>query len=96
MRDPESHVSAHYVIDWDEVVYQLVLERVVAYHVSRGVEESVRSCSAFLCGDGKPDTRMIGIELINLGIVLPNWQGIIYEDYRMALAGAGVAGDTPR
>ncbi len=85
LRDPESRVSAHYVIDRDGTVYQLVPERVVAYHVACGVEGCVASCPAFLCGDRKPETRTIGIELVNLGKVPQGWKGgEIYEDYGMA------------
>lgn len=84
LRDPESRVSAHYVIDRDGTVYQLVPERVVAYHVACGVEGCVSSCPAFLCRDGKPETRTVGIELVNLGKVPPDWNGAIYEDYGMA------------
>ena len=84
LRDPESRVSAHYVIDRDGTVYQLVPERVVAYHVACGVEGCVSSCPAFLCGDGKPETRTVGIELVNRGKVPPSWNGAIYEDYGMA------------
>ncbi len=84
LRDPDSRVSAHYLIDREGRVYQLVPERVVASHVACGVEGCVKSCPAFLCGDGKPETRTIGIELVNLGKVPPDWQGTIYEDYGMA------------
>jgi hypothetical protein len=84
LRDPESGVSAHYVIDRDGTVYQLVPERVVAYHVACGVEGCVKSCPAFLCGDRKPETRTIGIELVNRGKVPPDWQGAVYEDYGAA------------
>ncbi len=81
---PESGVSAHYLIDRDGTVYQLVPERVVAYHVACGVEGCVRSCPAFLCGDRKPETRTIGIELVNRGKVPQEWSGAVYEDYGMA------------
>ncbi len=84
LRDRESRVSAHYVIDRDGTVYQLVPERVVAYHVACGAEGCVSSCPAFLCGDGKPETHTVGIELVNLGKVPQNWQGLVYEDYGMA------------
>ena len=83
LRDPQSQVSAHYVIDRDGTVYQLVPERLTAYHVSCG-GGCVLSCPAFLCGDGKPEGRTIGIELVNLGKVPQNWPGAMYEDYGMA------------
>ncbi len=85
LRDPQSGVSAHYVIDRDGTVYQLVPERVVAYHVACGAEGCVASCPAFLCGDKKPEARTIGIELVNLGKVPQDWRGgAVYEDYGMA------------
>ncbi len=85
LRDPDSRVSAHYVIDRDGTVYQLVPEQVVAYHVACGVEGCILSCPAFLCGDGKPERRTIGIELVNLGTVPQGWSGgEVYEDYGMA------------
>lgn len=84
LRDPQSRVSAHYVVDRDGTVYQLVPERVVAYHVACGVEGCVSSCPAFLCGDGRPESRSIGIELVNRGKVPQDWPGAVYEDYGMA------------
>lgn len=82
---PDSGVSAHYLIDRDGTVYQLVPERMVAYHVACGVEGCVLSCPAFLCGDRKPERRTIGIELVNRGKVPQGWKGgEIYEDYGMA------------
>ncbi|BAJ64430.1 N-acetylmuramoyl-L-alanine amidase [Anaerolinea thermophila] len=84
LRDPQSRVSAHYVVDRDGTVYQLVPERAVAYHVACGVEGCVSSCPAFLCGDGRPESRSIGIELVNRGKVPQDWRGAVYEDYGMA------------
>lgn len=84
LRDESSMVSAHYVIDRDGTVYQLVPERVVAYHVACGVDGCVSSCPAFLCGDGKPEAHTVGIELVNRGKVPQNWSGAVYEDYGMA------------
>jgi N-acetyl-anhydromuramyl-L-alanine amidase AmpD len=84
LRDPQSAVSAHYVIDRDGTVYQLVPERVAAYHVACGVEGCVSSCPAFLCGDRHPERRSVGIELVNLGKVPQDWAGAVYEDYSAA------------
>ncbi|WP_322510092.1 N-acetylmuramoyl-L-alanine amidase, partial [Anaerolinea sp.] len=84
LRDPRSGVSAHYVIDRDGTVYQLVPEGVVAYHVACGREGCVKSCPAFLCGDGRPETHTVGIELVNRGKVPRDWPGMIYEDYGAA------------
>jgi N-acetylmuramoyl-L-alanine amidase len=55
--DPESKVSAHYVIDEDGTVYSLVPEDAVAWHA--GVS----------CWEGKigMNQRSIGIELVNPG-----------------------------
>ncbi len=85
LRDPASGVSAHYVIDRDGTVYQLVPERVVAYHVACGVEGCVKSCPVHLCGDRRPETKSVGIELVNRGKVPPDWQGgEVYEDFGAA------------
>jgi N-acetylmuramoyl-L-alanine amidase len=84
LRDPQSQVSAHYVVDRDGTVYQLVPERAVAYHVACGVEGCVKSCPPFLCGERKPESRSIGIELVNRGKVPQDWPGAVYEDYGMA------------
>ncbi len=83
-QDGGSRVSAHYVVDRDGTVYQLVPERLVAYHVACGVEGCVSSCPAFLCGDGKPEAHTVGIELVNRGKVPQEWSGAVYEDYGMA------------
>lgn len=81
----DSRVSAHYVIDRDGTVYQLVPERLAAYHVACGAEGCVSSCPVFLCGDGKPETRTVGIELVNRGKVPPDWtKSAVYEDYAAA------------
>lgn len=65
-------------------MYQLAPKRVVAFHVACGVEGYVSSCLAFLCGDGRPETHTVGIELVNRGKAPPTWNGAIYEDYGMA------------
>lgn len=82
LRDPESQVSVHYVVDRDGTVYQLVPERIAAYHVSPW--DRLPSCPAFLCGDSHPENHSIGIEMVNAVEVPPNWPEPIYEDFQMA------------
>lgn len=84
LRNPESQVSAHYVIDRDGTVYQLVPERVAAYHVACGAEGCISACPQYLCGDKRPEIRSIGVELVNRGKVPQEWHGAVYEDYGMA------------
>jgi len=48
------------------------------------VEGCVKSCPAFLCGDGRPESRSIGIELVNRGKVPQGWPGAVYEDFGLA------------
>jgi hypothetical protein len=79
--------SAHYVIDRDGRVYQLVPERFAAFHVTcYGVRSKCApSCPVCLGPNGKfldPIYQTVGIELVNLGHVDPRYyQGDIYEDY---------------
>ena len=79
--------SAHYVIDRDGRVFQLVPERFAAFHVTcYGVRSKCApSCPVCSGGDGKfldPIYQTVGIELVNLGHVDPRYyQGDIYEDY---------------
>lgn len=55
--DPDAEVSAHYLIDEDGTVYQLVDEKERAWHA--GV--------ASWCGESNVNSRSIGIELANPG-----------------------------
>src|SRR5215469_15718687 len=57
MRDPESKVSAHYMIEEDGRIYQLVPEERRAWHA--GV--------SFWKGERDVNTVSIGIELVNPG-----------------------------
>ncbi len=79
--------SAHYVIDRDGRVTQLVPERFAAFHVTcYGVRSKCApSCPVCSDTDGKfmdPIYQTVGIELVNLGHVDPRYyQGDIFEDF---------------
>jgi peptidoglycan/xylan/chitin deacetylase (PgdA/CDA1 family) len=85
------NTSAHYVIDRNGQIYQLVPEGLGAYHASCGGSRSVCLPSCPLCEgpDGKflePYLQSVGIELVNDG-QLPHpetYTGLIYEDYLMS------------
>jgi peptidoglycan/xylan/chitin deacetylase (PgdA/CDA1 family) len=83
--------SAHYIIDRDGQIYQMVPEGLGAYHSSCGGTRSVCVPSCPLCEkpDGtflEPYLQSVGIELVNDGqLVDPaNYKGPIYEDYLMS------------
>jgi N-acetylmuramoyl-L-alanine amidase len=57
MCDPASEVSAHYMIDEDGTIWQLVAEDRRAWHAGR----------AFWAGETDVNSRSIGIELVNPG-----------------------------
>jgi N-acetylmuramoyl-L-alanine amidase len=57
LRDPEAHVSSHYVVDEDGAVFRLVPERQRAYHA--GV--------SYWRGHTALNGRSIGIEIVNPG-----------------------------
>lgn len=86
----DENTSAHYIIDRDGSVYQVVPEELGAYHVScYGLRSNcVPSCP--ICEDtaGKfvePATQSIGIELVNQGqVIADSFKGSIYEDYSMS------------
>ncbi len=80
--------SAHYLIDRDGSVYQLVPESLGSHHVSCYGVRSQCEASCPICDtpDGKlsePYLRSIGIELVNQGRVEPRfYPGLsLYEDY---------------
>jgi N-acetyl-anhydromuramyl-L-alanine amidase AmpD len=78
-------LSAHYLIDRDGTVYQLIPEVVGAKHVACAGDSCLPSCPDWLCGDGYPELTSIGIELVNDGYVDPNEANILlYEDYQNA------------
>lgn len=77
--------SAHYLIDRDGTVVQLIPELVGAKHVSCAGGSCLASCPDYLCSDGYPELRSVGIELVNWGYVDPTESGIlVYEDYLAA------------
>lgn len=86
----DENTSAHYIIDRDGSVYQVVPEELGAYHVScYGLRSNcVPSCPICEDATGKfvePATQSIGIELVNQGQVIPDsFKGFIYEDYSMS------------
>lgn len=78
-------LSTHYLIDREGTVYQFVPEGVGARHVACAGGTCLASCPPDLCGDGYPELKSIGIELLNYGYVDPTVQGIlVYEDYQAA------------
>jgi peptidoglycan/xylan/chitin deacetylase (PgdA/CDA1 family) len=83
--------SAHYIIDRDGQIYQMVPEGLAAFHASCGGSRSVCVPSCPLCEglDGKflePYLQSIGIELVNDGQLgdTTAYKGLIYEDYLMS------------
>ena len=82
--------SAHYVIDRDGKVYQLIPERFAAFHVTCYGNRNLCIPSCPICSDQsgdfvEPRTQSIGIELVNQGHIDPRYfKGEIYEDYSNA------------
>ena len=83
--------SAHYIIDRDGSVIQLLPESVGAYHVTCYGSRSLCVPSCPICDDAdgnfvEPATQSIGIELVNGGTVNDpaTFDGPVYEDYAMA------------
>lgn len=86
--------SAHYVIDRDGKVYQVIPEQFAAYHVNCYGNRNlcIPSCPVCTNPDGsfvEPRSQTIGIELVNLGHVDPRYyisptssaNGGLFEDY---------------
>ncbi len=86
--------SAHYVIDRDGKVYQIIPERFAAFHVNcYGIRNlCIPTCPVCDNSDGsfvEPRTQTIGIELVNLGHVDPRFyignssenNNGLFEDY---------------
>ncbi|MBN2084927.1 MAG: polysaccharide deacetylase family protein [Anaerolineales bacterium] len=85
------NTSAHYVIDRDGQIYQMVPENLGAFHASCGGSRSVCLPTCPLCErpDGtflEPYLQSIGIELVNDGQLAhpETYTGPIYEDYLMS------------
>lgn len=85
-----NNTSAHYIIDRDGTVVQLLPEALGAFHVSCYGTRSNCVASCPICEDAngkfvEPATQSIGIELVNQGQVLPaSFKGPIFEDYQMS------------
>ena len=82
--------SAHYVIDRDGKVYQVIPEQFAAYHVTCYGNRSLCIPSCPVCTNSagmfiEPRTQTIGIELVNLGHVNPRYytgdNNQLFEDY---------------
>jgi N-acetylmuramoyl-L-alanine amidase len=85
-----NNTSAHYIIDRDGTIIQVVPETFVAYHVSCYGVRSYCLPSCPICDDEdgnliEPRTQSIGIELVNLGHVNPDFfSGQIIEDFNVS------------
>ena len=85
-----NNTSAHYIIDRDGEVYQIVPEQFAAYHVSCYGSRNLCLPSCPICDDTngnqvEPRTQSIGIELVNQGHVNPEFfDGEIYEDFNVS------------
>ncbi len=81
--------SAHYVIDRDGKVYQVIPEQFAAYHVNCYGNRTLCMPSCPVCADQygsfvEPRSQSIGIELVNLGHVDPRYysgSAGLFEDY---------------
>ncbi len=85
------NTSAHYIIDRNGQIYQMVPESLGAFHASCAGSRSVCVPSCPLCErlDGtflEPYLQSVGIELVNDGQLIhpETYTGLIYEDYLMA------------
>lgn len=86
-----NNTSAHYIIDRDGTVIQLVPENLGAYHVTCYGARSICLASCPICDDQdgnfvEPATQSIGIELVNAGTVTKpeTFDGPLYEDFTLA------------
>jgi len=86
-----NNTSAHYIIDRDGTVIQLVPENLGAYHVTCYGARSICLPSCPICDDQngnlvEPATQSIGIELVNAGTVTnpDTFDGPLYEDFTLA------------
>ncbi|HKZ45067.1 MAG TPA: polysaccharide deacetylase family protein [Anaerolineales bacterium] len=87
----KGNTSAHYIIDRDGTVIQVLPESLGAYHVSCYGSRANCVASCPICDDAngnfvEPATQSIGIELVNGGTVNDpdTFDGPVYEDYGMA------------
>lgn len=84
------NTSAHYIIDRDGSVVQVVPEQFAAFHVSCYGYRRYCLPSCPICDDAdgnlvEPRTQSIGIELVNQGHVNPDFfSGEIFEDFNVS------------
>jgi len=85
-----SYTSAHYVIDRDGTVYQVVPETISAFHASCTGYRGNCQASCTICDgpDGRlwePYEQSIGIELVNqCQIHVDEFDGPVYEDFLLS------------
>jgi len=87
-----NEASAHYVVDRDGTVYQMIPERYSAYHASCRGERSYCQAACPICEDEQghflePYSQSIGIEIVNWGPVgdpAAFTEYPLYEDYNQA------------
>jgi hypothetical protein len=81
------NTSAHYIIDRDGTVIQMVPEALAAFHVTCYGYRPYCLPSCPICDDAdgnliEPRTQSIGIELVNQGHINPDFfSGEIFEDF---------------
>ncbi len=86
----KDEASAHYIVDRDGTVIQMVPEHYGAKHVNCWGQRSYCLASCPICEDEEgrlvePYLRSVGIEIVNQGAVDPKvFSGLLYEDYNMA------------
>ena len=86
----KDEASAHYIVDRDGTVYQLVPESYGAKHVNCYNQRNFCLATCPICEDEdgrlvEPYLQSVGIEIVNLGAVDATvFPGAVYEDYQMA------------
>lgn len=86
----KQEASAHYIVDRDGAVYQMVPESYGAKHVNCYNQRSFCLATCPICEDEEgrlvePYLQSVGIEIVNLGAVDATvFAGAVYEDYQMA------------
>ena len=68
-KDPNSKVSAHYLIDKNGDIYQLVREKDIAWHAGCSDDKNKQAGKLAYCAKGTENinSRSIGVELVNEG-----------------------------
>jgi len=86
----KEEASAHYIVDRDGTVYQMVPESYGTKHVNCYNQRSFCLATCPICEDEvgrleEPYLQSVGIEIVNLGAVDSTvFTGAVYEDYQMA------------